>query len=60
MGTGSIESYEIAVASSVHAIDLVEYDVEHSERVELLVDLFHLLSNDSHTMLHTEESVSHD
>ena len=53
-----IESDEVIVAGLVETIDLVEDDSEHGERVKLLVDLLHVVSNDRDSVLHSEKSVS--
>lgn len=55
-----VEPDKVVVACSVEAVDLVKYDVEHGEGVKLLVDELHLLPDDGHAMLHTEEAIADD
>ena len=55
-----VESDEVVVARLIETIDLVEDDSEHGERVKLLVDLLHMISNDRDSVFHSEESVSDD
>ena len=56
----SIESEKVGVAGSIQAIELVEDDVEHRERVKFLINPSQMLTNNHHLMLHTEEAISYD
>ena len=56
----SVEADEVVVESAVEALDLIKDEAEHSKGVKFLIDLVQLLSNRNHSMLHSEESISHD
>jgi len=55
-----IEPDEVVIARLIQAVNLVENDAEHSEGVQLLVNILQLLANDRHSVLHAEEAISHD
>ena len=56
--SGFIELEEVVVALRVQSLNFAEEHSEHGERVKLLVDLFKLLTNNDHAMLHTEEAIA--
>ena len=54
----AIESNEVAIALAIQSFHFAEEHSEHRERIQLLVDLLELLSDNYHVMLHTEEAIA--
>ena len=55
-----VEPKPVDVAGLVETLYLGEDDAKHGKRIQFLIDLFHVLPNDGHSMLHPEKAISHD